>query len=91
MYHVRNSGTGKIPIERVQTGVRLEKRMVKVLKGLAQYMDISLGELLESLVLHSFEGRPPFSKGTAKRIEELCRIYNMDYGLESYYRLSEKG
>ena len=42
-------------VERVQTGVRMEKRMVKVLKALAEYLDISLGDLLEGIVLHAFE------------------------------------
>ncbi len=48
-------------IERMQTGVRMEKRMVKVLKGLAEYLDISLGDLLEGIVLHAFAGKAPFS------------------------------
>src|SRR6266550_3930702 len=51
-------------IERMQTGVRMEKRMVKVLKALAEYLDMSLGELLEIIVLQSFEGAPGFSSGT---------------------------
>ena len=48
-------------IERVQTGIRIEKRLLKVLKGLAEVLDISLGDLLEGIVLHAFEGKAPFS------------------------------
>jgi predicted DNA-binding ribbon-helix-helix protein len=55
-------------IERVQTGVRLEKRTLKVLKGLAEYLDLSLGDLLEGMVLHAFEGKSPFSEETLKQI-----------------------
>ena len=33
-------------IERVQTGIRIEKRLLKVLKGLAEHLDISLAELI---------------------------------------------
>ncbi len=68
-------------MNRVQTGVRLETRMLKVLKGLAEYMDLSLGELLEVIILQSFEGAPGFSKGTLRRIDDLKKVYGMDYGL----------
>ena len=58
-------------VERVQTGARMEKRMVKVLKGLAEYLDISLGDLLEGIVLHSFAGKAPFSEHTLEQIARL--------------------
>ncbi len=77
-------------VERVQTGMRLEKRMVKVLKGLAEYHEISLGDLVEGIVLHAFEGRAPFSPKSRKLIRELKKIYEMDYGSESAHRLVEK-
>ena len=50
----------KIKVTRVQTGVRIEQRMLNVLKGLAELYDLSLGDLLEGIVLHAFEGRSPF-------------------------------
>jgi hypothetical protein len=77
------------PIERMQTGVRMEKRMVKVLKALAEYLDISLGDLLEGIVLHAFAGKPPFSTQTLERIASLKEIYGMDYGVEASHRLRE--
>ncbi|MER8547242.1 hypothetical protein [Mesorhizobium sp. M0684] len=64
-------------IERVQTGVRLEKRLVKVLKALAEHRDMSLGDLIEGIVLHAFEGRTPFSAATLETIGQLKRIYEM--------------
>jgi hypothetical protein len=76
-------------VERVQTGVRMEKRMVKVLKGLAEYLDISLGDLLEGIVLHSFAGKAPFSEHTLEQIARLKEIYGMDYGVEASHRLRE--
>jgi hypothetical protein len=76
-------------IERVQTGVRMEKRMVKVLKGLAEYLDISLGDLLEGIVLHAFAGKAPFSEHTLEQIARLKEIYGMDYGVEASHRLRE--
>ncbi len=76
-------------VERVQTGARMEKRMVKVLKGLAEYLDISLGDLLEGIVLHSFAGKAPFSEHTLEQIARLKEIYGMDYGVEASHRLRE--
>lgn len=73
----------KSDIERVQTGVRIEKRLLKVLKALAEYMDVSVGELIEVIVLSSFEGTAKFSKGTLNKIADLKRIYDLDYGIEA--------
>jgi predicted DNA-binding ribbon-helix-helix protein len=73
----------KNDIERVQTGIRLEKRLLKVLKALAEYMDVSVGELIEVIVLSSFEGTAKFSKGTLNKIADLKRIYDLDYGIEA--------
>lgn len=77
------------PIVRVQTGARMEKRMVKVLKALAEYHDLSLGNLLEGIVLHAFANRPPFSSDTLQRIEQLKQVYAMDYDLAMSHRLTE--
>ena len=76
-------------IERIQTGVRMEKRMVKVLKALAEYLDLSLGDLLEGIVLHAFAGEAPFSAQMLERIALLKEIYGMDYGVEASHRLRE--
>jgi hypothetical protein len=75
-------------IERVQLGVRMEVRLVKVLKGLAEFNDETLGELLEKIVLHSFEPVPgdegessasPHSRAELKAIDDLKRVYGLDY------------
>jgi len=78
-----------IVVERIQTGVRMEKRMVKVLKGLAEYLDISLGDLLEGIVLHAFAGKAPFSSQTLEQIARLKQVYDMDYGVEASHHLRE--
>jgi hypothetical protein len=80
----------RVPIERVQTGVRMEKRMVKVLKGLAEYHDLSLGDLLEGIVLHAFENKPPFSEQSLELIRKLKDVYGMDYGAEASHRFREE-
>lgn len=80
----------KISVERVQTGVRIEKRMLKVLKALAEYLDISLGDLLEGLVLHALEGKsPPLNEDLLQKIETLKQVYNMDYDSSSAHQFEE--
>lgn len=81
----------KIRIERVQTGVRMEKRMLKVLKALAEYLDLSLGDLLEGLVLHAFEGKPsPLNDDLLERVAALKQVYNMDYDSSAAHNFEEK-
>jgi hypothetical protein len=77
------------PIERVQIGARMEKRLVKVLKGLAEYHDLALGDLLEGIVLHAFEGRSPFHEESLRKIAQLKEVYGMNYGVEASHRLTE--
>ena len=76
-------------VERVQTGVRMEKRLVKVLKALADLKDLSLGDLLEGIVLHAFEGKAPFSAATLKQVADLKRIYGLDLKAGDSHRLKE--
>lgn len=80
-----------IEIERVQVGVRLEKKMVKVLKAVAEYFDVTLTDLLESIVLHSFEGggANAFTDDVIPKIEEFKKIYGMNYGTHDNFRFSE--
>jgi hypothetical protein len=83
------SGSERTLVERIQTGVRLEKRLLKVLKGLAEYHDMTLGDLLEGIVLHAFDGRHPFGDETRERIADLKRIYKLDLDADSSHRLLE--
>jgi hypothetical protein len=85
-----NFSDSPVVIERVQTGVRIEKRMLKVLKALAEYFDISLGDLLEGIVLHSFEGKSPFHEDMLQRIETLKQVYDMDYDASASHHLIEQ-
>ena len=76
-------------IERVQTGVRIEKRLLKVLKGLAEQLDMSLGDLLEGMALHCFEGKPPFSEKTLAKIAKLKEVYDLDLDASDSHKLQE--
>lgn len=76
-------------IERTQTGVRMEKSLLKVLKGLAEYCEISLGDLLEGIVLHAFEGKAPFSPETLAAIANLKEVYGCDLTAADSHQLTE--
>jgi len=81
----------KIKVERVQLGVRMEKRMVKVLKAMAEYYDMSLGDLMEGIILHSIEGQSPFTDDAIKHINQFKEIYGMTYDSESAHNFIEEG
>lgn len=80
----------RLTVERVQTGVRIEKRLLKVLKGLAEALDLGVGDLLEGIVLHAFEGKAPFSKPTLQKIAELKKIYGLDLTAGDSHQLRER-
>jgi hypothetical protein len=79
-----------VDIERIQTGVRMEKRLLKVLKALAELKDLSLGDLLEGIVLHAFEGRAPFAAETLRQIADLKKIYGLTLAAEQSHTLRER-
>jgi hypothetical protein len=79
-----------IEVERVQTGVRMEKNLLKVLKALAELKDMTLGDLLEGIVLHAFEGKAPFAPQTLKEIEQFRSIYGLKLHATDSHRLKER-
>ncbi len=79
----------KLEIERVQTGVRIEKRVLKVLKAFAEYHDMTLGDVLEGIVLHAFDGKTPFSPASLERIRQLKKFYELDLDSAASHRLKE--
>lgn len=79
----------RVLVDRVQTGVRLEKRMLKVLKALADYHDMSLSDLLEGMVLHAFEGKAAFGRESLARIQELKRVFGLTLDARQAHRLEE--
>ena len=80
----------KKSVERVQTGIRIEKRLLKVLKALAEHLDLSVGDLLEGITLHSFENKHAFSAETLKKIEQLKNVYDLDITAEGSHQLKDK-
>jgi hypothetical protein len=89
MYRNEDDSDGRVA-ERVQTGVRVEKRLLKVMKALAEYHDMSLGDLIEGIVLHAFDGKCAFGAESLKLVGELKRIYNLDLDSSSSHKLVEQ-
>lgn len=79
-----------VHIERVQTGLRIERTTLKVLKGLAEYLDMSLGELVEGIVLHVFEGEAPFGLSTLAKIGQLKAVYGLTLTAADAHKLKER-
>ena len=86
----RDDSPTRFLVERVQTGVRVEKRILKVLKALAEYFDMTLGDLLEGVVLHAFEGKAPFGPETLAKIEQLKAVYGLELDATASHRLEER-
>ena len=79
-----------VTIERTQTGLRIERNTLKVLKGLAEYLDMSLGDLVEGIVLHAFEGKAPFDPGTLEKIGQLKAVYGLTLTAADAHKLAEQ-
>ena len=78
-----------VTVERTQTGLRIERATLKVLKGLAEYLDLSLGDLVEGIVLHAFEGSAPFSPPVLAKISQLKAVYGLTLTAADAHHLQE--
>ena len=76
-------------LERVQTGIRLEKRLLKVLKALAEHLEISVGELIEGMALHAFEDVSPFTEETRSKIQQLKAVYDLDLTADDSHNMGD--
>lgn len=84
------SDMASFDVERIQTGVRLEKRLVKVLKALAEHKDMTLSDLLEGIVLHAFDGLPAFRQETLELIAQLKIIYGLELNADASHQLKDR-
>ena len=76
-------------IDRVQTGLRIEKRLLKVLKGLAEHLDMSVAEVIEGIALHAFENKAPFSEETLSKIAQLKSVYDLDLTATDSHQITD--
>ncbi|MFC2083112.1 hypothetical protein ACFLSG_03640 [Candidatus Bipolaricaulota bacterium] len=79
----------QMKVERVQTGVRIERRLLKVLKAIAENHDMALGHLIEAIALHVLEGRLPFSAETLKKIDLIKAYYELDLDADMSHYIKE--
>ena len=79
-----------VTIERTQTGLRIERSTLKVLKALAEYLDLSLGDLVEGIVLHAFEGKAPFNPAVLTKIEQLKAVYELKLTAADAHKMTEE-
>ena len=91
LVHMNEEILDRLVVERVQTGVRIEKRLLKVLKALAEYCDLTLGDLLEGIVLHALDGKCAFGPETLVQVAAMKKIYRLDLDATASHRLREKG
>jgi hypothetical protein len=85
----KTAPANKMSIERVQTGIRLEKRLIKVLKGLAEYQDMSLGELIELISIHALEREHAFAQDSIPLVKKMKDVYGMTYDIHAYEKFVE--
>jgi len=52
--------------------------------------DMSLGDLLEGIVLHVFEGKTPFSAESLREIEQFRKIYGLTLRASDSHKLKER-
>ena len=79
-----------VTVDRAQTGMRIERNLLKVLKGVAEYLDVSLGYLVEGIALHAFEGKAPFTPSTLAKIEQLKTVYSLSLTVADAHKLEER-
>ncbi len=84
-----NATTARKRVVRVQVGARMGKTLVKVLKGLAEYLDLSLGDLLEGVCLHALEGKAPFSAETLAHVKRFKTVYGLTLTAHDSHQLVE--
>ncbi len=90
MAETRDGKTDRRLVGRAQTGVRVERRILKVLKGLAEYHEITLGDLIEGVMLHVFEGKTPFGDESLAVIAKLREVYGLDLTASDSHHLREE-
>lgn len=86
---MKKTKEGPKRVERVQIGARMEKSLVKVLRGLADYLDLSLGDLLEGITLHALEGKAPFSEETLGHIKRFKTVHGLKITAKDSHQLVE--
>jgi hypothetical protein len=86
----RRGATRQVPSERVQTGIRMRRPLLKAIKALAEYYDLSGEELVEHVLLASLLG-VPLDAAAQARAAELMRFYGVEVDRETLPVLAPRG
>lgn len=84
-----------LKIEREALDLRLEKRLLAVVRDLAASKGMDVNQMLEETLLHTFEPAPgggvasPHTAATLKLIEQLKQKHGIDYDTHASYRFTE--
>ena len=78
-----------VTMQQAQTGLRIERNTLKVLTGLAEYLDLSLGDLVDGIVLHAFEGKTPFGPPILTKIDQLKAVYGLTLTAADAHKLTD--
>jgi catechol 2,3-dioxygenase-like lactoylglutathione lyase family enzyme len=80
----------RIPIQRVDVPVRLERRLAALLQDLAEHKRLSLAGTLEEILLHTNDGVGPHTDAQLRYIAELKEKHGIDYDTHGSYRFEEE-
>ena len=68
----------------------MDRTLLKVLKGLAEYLDLSLADLVEGILLHALEGKAAITDAeTLDTVEQLRRVYGLQLRAEDSHQNPE--
>ena len=87
----------KLPVKRVSLEARIEKRLAALVRDLARHKDMTVGEMLEETLLHTFEKADgggvasPHAEKTLRHIQALKKKHAIDYDTHASYRFVERG
>ena len=88
-----------VKVERVDVQARIEKKLASLMADLAEHKGMTVGEMLEETLLHSFEPMPnfegqgvasPHTRRTLEFIAKLKEKHGLDYDTHDSYRFSEE-
>jgi len=83
-------------IDRVPVTTRIEKRLAALMSDLARHKNMTIGEMLEETLLHTFEPVPgggvasPHTEKTLAHIRDLKKKHRINYDTHASYRFVEK-
>jgi hypothetical protein len=60
------------------------------LTDVAEYLDLSLGDLVDGIVLHAFEGKTPLGPPILTKIDQLKAVYGLTLTAADAHKLTDQ-